>query len=102
MNKQKRAILHDLHRLAEDAQALLAATADATGETAAESRKRLTLTLERGKKLYGDLSREAYDSALNADEAATKYVYHAMGIVTGACLGFFAAHRCISKRLNFK
>jgi ElaB/YqjD/DUF883 family membrane-anchored ribosome-binding protein len=100
MNKQKRAILHDLHRLAEDAQALLAATADATGETAAESRKRLTLTLERGKKLYGDLSLKAYDSALNADETATKFVHHAIGIVAGAVLGFFAAHQCISKRPN--
>jgi ElaB/YqjD/DUF883 family membrane-anchored ribosome-binding protein len=100
MNKQTRAILHDLHQLAEDAQALIAATADSTGETAAESRKRLTLTLERGKKLYGDLSLKAYDSALNADETATKYVNHAIGIVAGAVLGFFAAHQCISKRPN--
>ena len=100
MNKQTRAIRHDLHRLAEDAQALMAATADATGETAAESRKRLTVTLERGKKLYGDLSVKAYDSALNADEAVSKYAYHAIGVAVGAFLGFFAAHRCISKRPN--
>ena len=100
MNKQTRAILHDMHQLAQDAQALIAATADAAGETAAESRKRLSITLERGKKLYGDVSAEAYDCALNADEATTKYVYHAIGVLAGAFLGFFAAHRCISKRPN--
>jgi ElaB/YqjD/DUF883 family membrane-anchored ribosome-binding protein len=100
MNKQTRAILHDLHQLAEDAQALIAATADSTGETAAESRKRLSTTLERGEKLYGDFSVKAFDSALSADEAVTKYVYHAIGIAAGALLGFFAAHRCISKRPN--
>jgi len=100
MNKQTRAIHHDLHRLAEDAQALMAATSDATGETATESRKRLTVTLERGKKLYGDLSVKAYDGALNADEAVTKYAYHAIGVVAGAFLGFFAAHQCITKHPN--
>jgi len=97
MNKQTRAILHDLHQLSEDAQALIAATADSTGETAAESRKRLSITLERGKKLYDDLSVKAYDSAFSTDETVTKYVYHAIGIAAGAFLGLFAAHRCISK-----
>ncbi len=102
MNKPTRAILHDMRQLAEDAQALIAATADVTGETAAESRKRLSMTLERGKKLYGDVSAKAYDTALNGDEAATKYIYHAVGVVAGAFLGFFAAHRCVSKRPNQK
>ena len=100
MDKQTHATSSDMGTLAEDARALMAATADATGETAAESRKRLTVTLERGKKLYGDLSVKAYDSALNADEAVSKYAYHAIGVVAGAFLGFFAAHQCISKRPN--
>ena len=52
---------------------VVSATADVSTETVAESRQRLTNTLERGKKLYGDLSVKAYDSALNADEAVSKY-----------------------------
>jgi ElaB/YqjD/DUF883 family membrane-anchored ribosome-binding protein len=92
MNKQKRAIRHDMYRLAEDARALIEATANVTGETAKESRDRLVVTLERGKKLYGDLSEKAYDDALAADEAVSKYVYHAVGIVAGAFLGYITAY----------
>jgi len=98
MNKQIRAIRHDMYRLAEDARALIEATANVTGETAKESRDRLVVTLERGKKLYGDLSEKAYDDALAADEAVSKYVYHAIGIVAGAFLGYFTARRCGSNR----
>jgi ElaB/YqjD/DUF883 family membrane-anchored ribosome-binding protein len=98
MNKLTRSISDDFHQLVVDAEALVSATADVSTETVAESRQRLTETLAQGKKLYGDFSGKAYDSALNADEAATKYVYHAVAIVAGAFLGFFTAHRCISKR----
>jgi ElaB/YqjD/DUF883 family membrane-anchored ribosome-binding protein len=98
MNKQMGAILHDMHRLAEDARSLIEATANVTGETAKESRERLVVTLERGKKLYGDLSEKAYDEALAADEAVSKYVYHVVGIVAGAFLGYFTARRCGSNR----
>lgn len=82
-----------MHRLAADARALIEATVDASGETAQESRGRLVVTLERGKKLYGDLSEKAYDEALAADEAVSKYAYHAIGIVAGAFLGYFTARR---------
>jgi ElaB/YqjD/DUF883 family membrane-anchored ribosome-binding protein len=94
MNRQTRAIRHDLRRLAGDARALIEATADATGETARESRQRLNVTLERGTKLYGDLSQKTYDEALAADEAVSKYVSHAIGMVAGAFLGYFTALRC--------
>jgi len=97
MNKHSRSFSDDFRQLVTDAEALISATADVSTESAAESRQRLTDTLNRGKKLYGDFSEKAYDSALNTDEAATKYVYHALGLVAGAFLGFFAAHRCISK-----
>jgi ElaB/YqjD/DUF883 family membrane-anchored ribosome-binding protein len=92
MNKQIRAIRHDMRRLAEDARVLIEATADATGETAKESRERLVVTLERAQRLYGDLSEKAYDEALAVDEAVSIYVYHAIGIVAGAFLGYFTAY----------
>ena len=98
MHKQTRSITDDFHQLVIDAEALVSATADVSTETVAESRKRLTNTLERGKKLCGDFSEEAYESALAADEAVSKYAYHAIGIVAGAFLGFFAAHQCTCKR----
>ena len=98
MNKQIRAIRHDMRQLAHDARALIEATANVTAETAKESRERLMVTLERGKKLYGDLSEKAYDEALAADESVSKYVYHAIGIVAGAFLGYFTARRNGSNR----
>jgi ElaB/YqjD/DUF883 family membrane-anchored ribosome-binding protein len=100
MNKQTRSIRDDFRQLIVDAEAFVSATADVSTETVAESRKRLTDTLEHGKKLYGDFSGKAYDGALAADEAVSKYAYHAVGIAVGAFLGFFAAHRCTSKRPN--
>ena len=100
MKKQTQSIRNDFRQLIADAEALVSATADVSTETVAESRQRLTNTLERGKKLYGDLSVKAYDSALNADEAVSKYAYHAIGVAVGAFLGFFAAHQWLSKRTN--
>ena len=87
-----------MRQLAHDARALIEATANVTGETAKESRERLVVTLERAKRLYGDLSEKAYDEALVADEAVSKYVYHAIGIVVGTFLGYFSARRCGSNR----
>ena len=87
-----------MRQLAHDARALIEATANVTAETAKESRERLMVTLERGKKLYGDLSEKAYDEALAADESVSKYVYHAIGIVAGAFLGYFTARRSGSNR----
>jgi len=100
MNKQTQSMRDDFRQLVADAEALISATADASTETAAESRQRLTDTLKQGKKLYGDFSEKAYDGALAADEAVSKYAYHAIAIAVGAFLGFFAAHRCSSKRPN--
>ena len=102
MKKQTQSIRDDFHQLVIDAEALVSATADVSTETVAESRKRVTNTLERGKKLYGDFSEKACGRALAADEAVSKYAFHAIGIAAGALLGFFAAHRCASKRPHLK
>ena len=56
MNKETEAISNDMGRLAEDAQALMAATVDVAGEKVTEARKRLAAALERGKQ--GDPRRQ--------------------------------------------
>ena len=48
MNKETETISNDMGRLAEDAQALMAATVDVAGEKVTEARKRLAAALERG------------------------------------------------------
>src|ERR1035437_10663807 len=53
MNKQTQAISNDMGQLAEDARALMAATADVAGEKVSEARKRLAAALASGKEIYG-------------------------------------------------
>ncbi len=47
MNKQTQATSNDMGTLAEDARALMAATADVAGEKVSEARKRLAAALEQ-------------------------------------------------------
>lgn len=98
MYKQTRSIGDDFRQLVVDAEALVSATADVSIETVAESRKRLTATLEQGKEIYSRVSDKVYDRALEADEVVTKYTYHAICVGVGACLGYFAARRFTNKR----
>jgi ElaB/YqjD/DUF883 family membrane-anchored ribosome-binding protein len=50
-------------QLAEDASALMAATADVAGDKVAEARKRLASALDRGKEIYGRVRQRAVDGA---------------------------------------
>ena len=53
MDKHTQAISNDMAQLAEDARALMAATADVAGDKVAEARKRLGAALENGREIYG-------------------------------------------------
>jgi len=53
MNRQTQAIGNDMGQLAEDARALIAATADVAGEKVGEARQRLAAALEGGRKIFG-------------------------------------------------
>ena len=96
MNKQTQAISDDMTQLAEDARALMAATADVAGEKVGEARKRLAAALERGKEIYGSVRDKAVEGAKAADEAVREHPYQAIGIAlgVGALLGYLAARRC--------
>ena len=96
MNKQTQATSNDMGTLAEDARALMAATADVAGEKVAEARKRLAAALDSGKEIYGRVRDKAVESAKAADEAVHEHPYQAIGIAfgVGALIGYLAARRC--------
>lgn len=83
-------------QLADDARALMTATADVAGEKVVEARKRLNAALERGKEIYGQVRRQAVQGAKAADEAVHEHPYQAIaiGVGVGALIGYLIARRC--------
>jgi ElaB/YqjD/DUF883 family membrane-anchored ribosome-binding protein len=96
MNKQTQATTNDMTTLADDARALMAATADVAGEKVAEARKRLAAALDSAKEIAGRVRDKAVESAKAADEAVHEHPYQAIGIAfgVGALIGYLAARRC--------
>ena len=96
MNKHTQAIVNDMGTLAEDARALMAATADVAGEKVGEARKRLAAALERGKEIYGRVKEKAVEGAKATDQAVHEHPYQAIaiGVGVGAILGYLIARRC--------
>jgi ElaB/YqjD/DUF883 family membrane-anchored ribosome-binding protein len=96
MNKHTQATSNDMGTLAEDARALMAATADVAGEKVGEARKRLTAALESAKEIAGRVREKAVEGAKATDEAVREHPYQAIGIAlgVGAFIGFLAARRC--------
>ena len=82
--------------LAEDARALMAATADVAGDKIGEARKRLAAALESGKELAGQVRDKAIAGAKVADETVREHPYQAIGIAlgVGAVIGYLLARRC--------
>ena len=96
MSKQTQTVSDAMGTLAEDARALMAATADVAGDKVGEARKRLAAALERGKEIYGTVRDKAVEGAKAADEAVREHPYQAIGIAfgVGALLGYLVARRC--------
>lgn len=96
MSKETQAISHDVSQLAEDARALMAATADVAGEKVSEARKRLAAALEQGKEIYGRVKEKAVKGAKAADEAVHEHPYQAIavGVGIGVLLGYLISRRC--------
>ena len=82
--------------LAEDARALMAATADVAGEKVSEARKRLAAALESGKKILGRVKDKAVEGAKATDEAVREHPYQALAIAfgVGAIAGYLISRRC--------
>lgn len=96
MNKETQAISSDMEQLADDARALMAATADVAGEKVGEARKRLAAALESGKEMYGRVKEKAVEGAKVADEAVHEHPYQAIaiGVGAGVLLGYLLGRRC--------
>jgi len=100
MNKHTHASGHDVAQLAEDARALMAATADVAGEKVGEARKRLAAALDSAKEIAGNVRDKAVAGARAADEAVRENPYQAIaiGVGVGAILGYLLARRCSRSR----
>ena len=87
-------------QLAEDAQALMAATADVAGEKVGQARKRLAAALDSAKHIAANVRDKAVAGAKVADQTvrANPYQAIAIGVGVGAILGFLIARRCSSNR----
>ena len=99
MHTQTRANSTDAATLAEDARALMAATADVAGQTVGEARKRLAAALERTKEVAGLVRDKAIESAKTADEAVREHPYQIIGLALGigVVVGYLVVHRCSRK-----
>src|SRR5471030_1362258 len=91
---------HDAGELAEDARALMAATADVAGEKVGEARKRLAAALDSAKEIAGNVRDKAVAGAKVADQTVRENPYQAIaiGVGVGAVLGYLVARRCACKR----
>ncbi len=89
MNRHTQAISNDLGRLAEDARALMVATAHVAEDKVVDARKRLSAALENAKETYGRLQQKAIERAKATDKIVRDHPYQAIGIAigVGALLG---------------
>ena len=96
MEKQNQAVSNDMGTLAEDARALMAATADVAGEKVGEARKRLAAALDSAKEFAGRVRDKAVEGAHAADEAVRENPYQSIGVAfgVGALLGYLVSRRC--------
>lgn len=81
--------------LAEDAQALLAATAHVAEEKVVEARKRLAAAIEKGKETWSNVQEKAIAGAKATDQVIRDHPYQAIGVAlgVGALIGFLLSRR---------
>ena len=96
MEKHEHTDENTLKTLAEDARALLAATADVAGDKVNEARKKLTAALDNSKAMLGRVREGVSSQAKAADEVLRTNPYQAVFISfgLGALVGFLAARSC--------
>lgn len=96
MEKYENTDENNLKTLAQDARALLAATADVAGDKVTEARKRLTAALDSSKVMFGRVREGVAGQAKAADEVIRDNPYQAIFISlgVGALIGYLAARSC--------
>ncbi len=95
MSKHKHESSNDTGTRAEDARALLVATADVAGEKVGEARERLTAALDNAREIAGCVRDKTVAGAKAADHAVHESPYTAIatGVGVGAIIGYLFAHQ---------
>lgn len=95
MKTKTEAISNEASHLVEAAHGLIAATAEAAGETSVEVRKQLDAVVDRGREYYDRVCETAVDGARAADGVVHEQPYKSLAIAlgVGALLGFLLARR---------
>lgn len=95
MDKTHHSTNEDMNTLAEDARALMEATADVAGEKVGEARKRLAAALDSGKKILINVKEKVVEGAKVTDEAVHAHPYQAIAVAlgVGVLIGYLVAHR---------
>jgi ElaB/YqjD/DUF883 family membrane-anchored ribosome-binding protein len=95
MNQETKAVCNDMGQLAEDAQALMAATADVAGEKVGQARKRLAAALDSARVIAANVRDKAVAGAKATDEAVREHPYQAIviGVGVGVVVGYLLARR---------
>ena len=102
MNKQTQTVRDAAGTLAEDAQALMAATAGAAGDKVGKARKHLAAALENTREMYGRAREKAAHRVKAADEAVHEHPYRAIAIAigVGAIIGYLVVRRSARSRTS--
>jgi ElaB/YqjD/DUF883 family membrane-anchored ribosome-binding protein len=100
MNPSTPTTSNEIGQLAEDAHALLTATADVAGEKVGEARKRLAAALESAKQIGGRVRDKAVAGAKATDVAVHEHPYQAIaiGVGVGVLIGYLVSRRCHCNR----
>ena len=95
MNRQMQAISNNVGTLAQDARALMAATAHVAEEKVVEARERLGIALDGGKKILGRVRDKAVEGARATGQTVHEHPYETGGIAlgVGALMGFLLGRR---------
>ena len=95
MSKETQTFNNDSGELADDAHALMTATADVGGEQVGQARKRLSAALDRARETAARIRDKAVESAKAADKAVHEHPYHAIviGVGVGAIIGYLFARQ---------
>ena len=95
MDKYKQTGENDMGTLAEDARALMAATADVAGDKVAEARRRLAAALDSGRQVFGRVREKAVEGVKAADQLVRENPYQTLVIAfgVGAVIGYLLRRR---------
>jgi ElaB/YqjD/DUF883 family membrane-anchored ribosome-binding protein len=96
MNQEHQNTGADMGQLAENARALMDATAGIAGEKVSEARKRVAAALDRAKEIAATVRDKAVAGAKATDEAVHEHPYQAIaiGVGVGLLAGYLLGRRC--------